>query len=390
MHHTLLVIVLALATATTQAMSFQHHCSSYVHSLASGMADIQQNSTLQYCLIDNCTIMRIDTGQQLDIVYTTESLLIVTPTDGNTSMIIPKNKLELFCLTTNTIDGSNTVRITILVLIITASSYVIAIHLIFKEMRSTFGKLMMFYNIGMACENASFLALSIMHFSIAVHSTIPCYLLFFLIIQSAVVTEGFATCIIAYLAYVMCQSCRSISVTKQLNKQFYKYSIRYVLGLLFLFNVFIVSYDFGTGAYKYTLLPNGHCSFINQTEYDTIAIVQVNNTLSKLLQSILFVVYFVYYYRINRKLKMIRSLASHTDKEQNRLFFRIAMIMGATIGISKFLFIFKTFIIPMPVIGAIGFISLLIQQCVIVVVYMCSRHMQRLCKIRPSSTGDAP
>ena len=360
---TLLVIVLALATATTQATPLHHQCNSDGHPPASGVADLKQNSTLQYCLIDNCTIMRIDTGQQLDIVYTTQSFLIVTPTDGLTSMIIPKNELELFCSTTNTDDSSNTqfVRIIILVLLVIVSSYIIAIHLIFKEMRSTFGKLMMFYNIGIAWENASFLALSITHFNIAVHSTLPCYLLFFMIIQSAVVTEGFGTCIIAYLAYVMRQSYRSIPVTKQHKKQLYKYSIRYVLGLLFLFNIFVVSYDFGTGAYKYTLLPNGHCSFINQTEYDTIALVQVNNTIGKLLQGILLVVYFVYYYRINRKLKMIRNLASHPNKEQNRLFFKIAVIMGATIGISKFLFIIKTFVIRMQVIGAIGVISFLIQ-----------------------------
>ena len=38
--------------------------------------DPSQVTTLQYCIIDNCTVMRIDTGQQLDITYTTESLLI--------------------------------------------------------------------------------------------------------------------------------------------------------------------------------------------------------------------------------------------------------------------------------------------------------------------------
>ena len=392
MYRTLLVIVLALATATTQATSLQHHCSSDVYSPASGMADLKQNSTLRYCLIDNCTTMRIDTGQQLDIVYTTQSLLVVTPTDGQTSMIIPKNEPELFCSTINTDDRSNTqfARIIILVLLITVSSYIIAIHLIFKEMRSTFGKLMMFYNIGIACGNASVLALSIMHFSIAVYSTLPCYLLFLLFFQSAVVTEGFATCILAYLAYVMRQSYRSISVTKQLNKQFYKCSIRYVLGLLILLNVFIVSYDFGTGAYKYTLLPNGHCSFIIQTEYDTITINQVNNTLGKLLQGILLVVYFVYHYRINRKLKMIHSLASHTNKEQKRLFFRIAMMMGATIGISKFFFILNALVTSMQIVGVIGALSLLVQQCAIMVLYMRSRHMRKLCKIRPSSTGESP
>ena len=48
-----------------------------------------------YCIIDNCTIMRIDTRQHLDIVYTTGSLLIVTPKDGHTSIAISKIDDEL-------------------------------------------------------------------------------------------------------------------------------------------------------------------------------------------------------------------------------------------------------------------------------------------------------
>ena len=42
--------------------------------------------------------MRIDTGQQLDIVYTTESLLIVTPIDGHTSMAIAKIDDQVSCI----------------------------------------------------------------------------------------------------------------------------------------------------------------------------------------------------------------------------------------------------------------------------------------------------
>ena len=83
------LIVIALSVASGQATPL--HCSD-VQSPASGShnADLSQVTALQYCIINNCTIMRIDTGQQLDIVYTTESLLIVTPIDGLTSMVIAK------------------------------------------------------------------------------------------------------------------------------------------------------------------------------------------------------------------------------------------------------------------------------------------------------------
>ena len=67
----LLISILSMASGRATLL----YCSD-VQSPASGShnTDLSQVTTLQYCIIDNCTIMRIDTGQQLDIVYTTESL----------------------------------------------------------------------------------------------------------------------------------------------------------------------------------------------------------------------------------------------------------------------------------------------------------------------------
>ena len=77
MDYTVLFILLIITV--TQTTSLDHHCNSDVHSSASGMDELQKPTTLQYCLIDNCTIIRNDTRQQLDIVCTTQSHLVVTP-----------------------------------------------------------------------------------------------------------------------------------------------------------------------------------------------------------------------------------------------------------------------------------------------------------------------
>jgi len=43
--------------------------------------------------------MKIETGEKLDIdIYTTDSLLIATPTDGHTSVMIFKQQNEMPCL----------------------------------------------------------------------------------------------------------------------------------------------------------------------------------------------------------------------------------------------------------------------------------------------------
>ena len=166
------VLFFLLILTTTQATSLDHHCNSDVYSSASGMDDLQQPTTLQYCLIDNCTIIRNDTGQQLDIVYTTQSRLVVTPTDGQTSMLISKNDTELFCSTPNTTHFSTItqaiglIQVTLLVLV---SSSIAVMRMMFKESHNTFGKLIIFYNIAKVIQTLVSSAATFLHFEIALH-----------------------------------------------------------------------------------------------------------------------------------------------------------------------------------------------------------------------------
>ena len=61
--------LLLISILTVASGAIPLYCSDVQSSAASGSenTDLSQFTTLQYCIIDNCTIMRIDTGQQLDI-----------------------------------------------------------------------------------------------------------------------------------------------------------------------------------------------------------------------------------------------------------------------------------------------------------------------------------
>ena len=174
------LLLITILTVTSGATPL--YCSD-VQSSASGNhhGDLSQVISLHYCIIDNCTIMRIDTGQQLDIVYTTESLLVVTPVDGHTSMEIAKIDNEMPCLEyCNTNDGSQITAVFLLQLILASLSlivngYIITVHLLFKELRTIFGKLLMFYSFGVMSMSSSVAALALMHQLITVNSQMICH-----------------------------------------------------------------------------------------------------------------------------------------------------------------------------------------------------------------------
>ena len=93
--------------------------------------------------------MILDNNWTLSIA-TTQSHLAVTPKDGQTStMLISKNDPELFCSTPNMTDDANIPIITVITMLVSSlsSGYIAVLLLLFKELRTTFGKLMIIYSI---------------------------------------------------------------------------------------------------------------------------------------------------------------------------------------------------------------------------------------------------
>ena len=173
------LILVGILTVVSGATPLYTGCSD-VQSPASGSGhntDLSQVTTLQYCIIDNCTIMRIDTGQQLDIVYTTESLLIVTPKDAHTSMVTAKIDDELPCLRypNTTAHVQVIIQITICSLIAMVSAYILIVQLLLKRFHALFGKLLIFYNLSMLRALGVVVTIILTHYYITVNSQAICY-----------------------------------------------------------------------------------------------------------------------------------------------------------------------------------------------------------------------
>ena len=380
MVHFSLLLTAILTVASTGAAPI--YCSD-VQSPASGShdTDLSQVISLQYCIIDNCTIMKIDTGEQLDIVYTTESILIVTPIDGLTSMAIVKVDDELPCLKYHNKNHSShlielSITIAIILLIMITSIYIIIIHLLFKELRTLFGKLLIFHNLSILSTCISFAAILLMNRWIIVNLQIICHTVVIYVLLSTTGMESFATTILTHLAYTMyrCYHLKSEISDKNKKMLFRCYSAYALITLILLFFV-IITYDWRTGNGRYILLPNGHCNFSEQS-YGTLYLSEAIKVINKFVQITMFLVYLVYFCELKIAFREAENLARYSRK-----LFRIAITMGANVGLARFIWLIFSFHPEYSKIITISAIILfLMQQIVIMSSFMCTRRMSELCK----------
>ena len=374
-----LIAILAVASAGAAPIDVQSPPASGSHD-----NDLSQVISLQYCIIDNCTIMKIDTGEQLDIVYTTDSLLIVTSTDGLTSMVIAKIDDELPCLKYHSKSDGILMAIEpvggiiVASFIMIASLYIVVLHLLFKELRTLFGKLLIYYNLCIVSTSISIILLMLMHYWIRVNSQIICHTAMIFITMSFTGAELFATTILTHLAYLMyrCYWLKS-EISSKNNRFLFRCYVAYAQITLVLLFFLTIAYDWRTDNGRNALSSNGRCNLIDQYAYNSLFLKEVIVITNKFAQIIMFLAYLVYFCKLKADFRDAPNSAQY-----NRKFFRIAAAMGATVGVSHFIWI------PVALFGQdysflvdiSGAILLLIQQVAIMSSFMCTTRISELCK----------
>jgi len=346
---------------------------------ASGDDDLQQVTTLQYCLVDNCTIKMIDTGEKLDIVYTTDSLIVTTPTHGCNTVVFARLDNEFSCVAPHPMAaGSEMMEFLGLMLsttlIMIVSGYVAVVHLLFKELRNLFGKLLLCYSLSIVSVCIIVDILLLLHYKIVTNSQALCHITTITFMLAVISVEVFATSLLTHLAYLMY---RSYHLKPELPKArsifLFRCYIAYEI-VTVLFTVFLILLsDIPADKSRYTLLADGHCNFLNQNAYTTLVLMYVIACSYKVVQVGMFMVYLYYAYKTYN----IISDPLASNRQQKKLF-KIAATMGATVGVSFFIFL-SVFLVDMsylPIIAIVGSVYLLLQQAVIMISFMTNRVRQ--------------
>ena len=365
-----LLLVLTVTEATSLDCSDQQSTGS-----ASGTAILQHATILQYCLIDNCTMKRIDNGEILDIVYTTDSLLVVTPRDAQTSLAITKDESSQPCPKDDINNGAQMTMFipiaVIMILITLASTYIIVIRLLCRK-RTFFGVLVVFYNVALIFQAMSILALLATSAVILTNSQVLCYTVTFVVMQATMISEAIATFILAHVTCAMyCGS--TLQPEMPMRKLLMCYAVYGVL-MQCLFTMFIVGYDWSTGYSMRVLLANGFCAPL-VSSYNTVIIAWTNTAINKMLQILLFIIFLTYYYNYKRTANPDMAATKKVSKQ----LIKIGITMGATIGVSEIIWLVIVILDLAFTIQMVAVSFTLVQQCIIMAV-VSSKWITQLCK----------
>ena len=349
-----------------------------------GTVDHSEVTTLQYCIIDNCTMIRSDTGQSLDIFYTTDSLIVATLRGMDTVVAIAKLDNAPPCetppaMTEDVIStASYIIGMVMVTLPVIVASYNVIIHLVYKKLRNTTGKLLMLYSSFLALHLITGFLLITFNYKSALDSVLVCYTTVIVFMIMYISSETAAMCLLTHIAYVMYKSHHLQQISGDRNKRLFKYYIVYMLSLTTISLLLILIYDLVTGNWRDTILANGQCVHLNQTIYGTMPFMFAISSINKALQIIMFIIYLYYYFKVRNIIGNETIIESKTSQK----LFKVAVAMGATIGISQLFFAFNRISgANLMVVEHTGVILLFVQQCIIVMSFGWIKNVYKsICK----------
>jgi len=100
---------------------------------SSGFPDLQQVTTIPYCIIDDCIIENLKTGQILDVIFTIDNLLVVIPKGNQTAQVIAKSGKQFLCHSVDEVFWALLSTGTQLVVMMLISGYIITVNLLVKN-----------------------------------------------------------------------------------------------------------------------------------------------------------------------------------------------------------------------------------------------------------------
>ena len=301
----------------------------------SGVDVPEEIATLQYCIIDNTTILRLDTGEQLDIIYTKDSILVVTTNDSQTTTAVPRLYNEPVCSMNGfprdlVVSSSFYIAISVwTALFLSITGYNIIKCLLYKELHNPMGKLLITYSFFLAVRFVSFFMILMLIHKFSVNSNAVCLTIKLLLIATNIGYEATATCILVHCAYHFRQSYKMIPKNSREDKRLLRRYFAYIIGTIAISMFMMLTYILGISVNNGNF--NGFCTQQDPIYHTLQTIMYAISTSNGLIQIAAFMLYLYYWYKMWKSQHI-------TDYRINKKIFLISVGMGATISTANFIY----------------------------------------------------
>ena len=301
---------------------------------------------------------------------------MVSLNSSQTSLAIPRLQNELVCRMDDfpgkiVLPTPNYTFLSVwMVILLSLAGYNIVTHILYKKLHTPMGKLLMSYSIFLALELISFFMLITLLFRFSVNFHHVCHILKVVFIASDIAYEATATCILMHCAHNLRQSYKMRPVDpseyRVLSRRYFGYIICTVTISMFA----ILTYDLAASKGNF----NGYCNQNDPIYRNMITFMHSNSFINKVIQVVLFIVYLYYWFKLRNSL----------DIAMNQNLVNIAVGMGATISVSKFIYILNWIVAlatgtSLSNLGEIiGSVTLFLQHCIIMGVF---RWVKNVCKV---------
>ena len=337
------VSLLLLIIAGSVAVPIHNECPLVSSDVTEGNMTIED---VQYCVVDNCTIKRMDNSQELGIVGVEDDVLFVTTTDNHTISIMVLSD-EGYCEDVQPAVTSYTVEYTVLlvmkfIILLTLAVptvYIIVFHLVKKELQSSTGIILIFCNSLLAVAILMYILL--LSFHSVFHATAPlCQVILYVRTYFLLCFEVSSACVFLHIAHLMHHShLRHFEIPRNWMRRLLAFYAIVTFTIMLPMIIYMVLLDVFSGSGKETLLDNDHCVLPPGTTYSTLIHLTGYAVPCKVTQMIIFVKILVYSKHIY---KSTPNTIEPVDIDNEPMFihlFQLAVVMMVTILVYSVLWV---------------------------------------------------
>ena len=300
---------------------------------------------VEYCLIDNCTIMRIDTSQELGIVNVEDDVLVAVATNNQTFAIMrlpDEEYCEDVLATGYTVEYIVllVLKFVILLFLAVPSVYIIALHLLKRELQySSIGKILIVYNALLVVAVLFYILL--LSFHTLFHASAPvCQVILYIRIYFLLCFEVSSALVFVHIGHLMYHShLRNFEIANKWMRRLLAFYALVTFTIMIPMVVYLILLDVFSGSGKEAVLETGHCVLPPGTTYSTLTHLTGYAVPFKVGQLMIFVKILVYSKHIYRSAPNEIEPVDIDNEPRFIHLFQLAVIMMLTILIFSILWV---------------------------------------------------